>query len=221
MIEKQERLACTGLVTKSAPVPLVGVSVEAWVRDIGARVVITQKYRNQEDTPIEAVYVFPLDEGVAVCGFEALIDDVHVVGRVKKREEAFEEYDDALAAGHGAYLLDQEKPDVFTASIGNVPPGKEVTVRVSYVTELCCEGEALQFVIPTTVAPRYAPRVDQKGVGCPPAEALNPPVAWSVPYGLSLLIHLDMSSAVRTVESPTHPISVDLDGMTGESDLGV
>ncbi|MBI2837254.1 MAG: VWA domain-containing protein [Acidobacteria bacterium] len=220
MIDNQECLACTGLVTTSAPVPLVGVSVEAWVRDIGARVTVTQKYRNQEDKPIEAVYIFPLDEGAAVCGFEALIDNVRVLGRVKEREEAFEEYDDALEAGHGAYLLDQEKPDVFTASIGNVPPGKEVTVRVSYVTELGCEGDSLQFVIPTTVAPRYAPRVDRKGVGRPPAEALNPPIAWNVPYGLSLLIHLDMSSAVRAIESPTHPISVDLDGMTGTVRLG-
>lgn len=35
--------------------------------------------------------------------------------------------DDAIASGHGAYLVEQskEQEDVFTASIGNLPPGRK------------------------------------------------------------------------------------------------
>src|SRR5262245_23353882 len=96
-----------------AAVPLEGVRIEARIRDYCARVTVSQRYRNTESRPLEAVYVFPLDEGAAVCGFEALIGETHVVGRVKEREQAFADYDDAIAAGHGAYLLDQDRPDVF------------------------------------------------------------------------------------------------------------
>ena len=88
--------------------------MNALVTSASARVTIAQRYRNQERQPIEAVYVFPLDEGAAVCGFEAVTNGVHYVGEVRPRDEAFRVYDEALLAGHGAYLLDEERPDVFT-----------------------------------------------------------------------------------------------------------
>jgi hypothetical protein len=202
----------TGLLVDNQPIPLQGVKIDATLTDVCTRVTIIQHYRNLESHPVEAVYVFPLDETAAVCGFEAIIDDVHVVGKVTERDEAFATYDDALAAGHGAYLLDQERPDVFTASIGNIPPGKRVLIKITYVTELGFEGDALRFVLPTTVSPRYAPAEDRTGLGRPPAEAVNPPVAWRVPYGLELTVQLDMPSDISGLESPSHALATELHG---------
>ena len=124
---------------------------------------------NRESTPIEAVYVFPLDDGAAVCGFEAVVDGTLVVGEVQERDKAFEMYDDAMESGHGAFLLDEERPDVFQASIGNLAPGKEVMVKLTYVTELTVNDGSLRFAIPTTVSPRYAPAEDRTGTGRPPS----------------------------------------------------
>ena len=150
-----------------------------------ARVTFTQRYRNQESTPVEAVYVFPLDEGAAVCGFAAVVDGVRYEGVVKPREEAFAAYDDAMAAGHGAFLLDEERPDVFTASIGNLAPGAEAQIELTYVAELACEDDSIRFTLPTTVSPRYAPREDQGGVGRPPPRSSILLAVDEVPYGLS------------------------------------
>ena len=147
------------------PIPLDHVRVEAHVVDAAARVTIRQSYRNLETVPLEVVYVFPLDEGAAVCGFEATVDGVRYVGRAMERDEAFKEYDDALEAGHGGFLLDEERADVFTASLGNLKPGSDVELSITYVTELAAEGEAVRFTLPTTVSPRYAPAADQTGVG--------------------------------------------------------
>src|SRR4029453_10439509 len=106
--------ARSGLFTTSAaPVPLAGVAIDTEISNVCARVVVTQRYVNREATPIEAVYVFPLDEGAAVCGFEAIVDGTLVVGEVKQRDEAFRMYDDAMARGDGGFLLDEERPDVF------------------------------------------------------------------------------------------------------------
>jgi Ca-activated chloride channel family protein len=220
MMPEQSEEIRGGLLAEGKPIPLHGVSVEAFLKDFCARVIVSQRYRNVESVPIEAVYVFPLDEAAAVCGFEARIDNVHVVGEVKERDAAFEDYDEALLAGQGAYLLDQERPDVFTASIGNVPPGKEVMIRITYVAELDAAGDQLRFAIPTTVSPRYAPSEDLRGIGRTPAEALNPPLAWRVPYGLTLSVSLDMPSPIRAVESPSHPIGVEFAGTQGVVRLG-
>lgn len=210
---EQPAPARSGLfTTKAAPVPLAGVSIDAEISSFCARVAVTQRYVNRESGPIEAIYVFPLDEGAAVCGFEAVIDGTLVVGEVKEREEAFRMYDDAMERGDGAFLLDEERPDVFQASIGNLPPGKEVLVKLTYVTELAVAGRGLRFSIPTTVSPRYAPAEDRAGVGRPDSEALNPPKAWRVPYGLELSLRLAMTGAISRVESPSHPISVVMNG---------
>jgi hypothetical protein len=97
-----------GLFTTTAePVPLTGVSIDVEITTFCGRVVVTQRYVNRESTPIEATYLFPLDEGAAVCGFEALIDGTLVVGEVKERDEAFRQYDDAIERGDGAFLLDE------------------------------------------------------------------------------------------------------------------
>ena len=157
MIE-QPTTTWAGLFTRElVAVPLSGVSIEAEISGFCARVEVTQRYMNGDSTPIEVVYVFPLDEGAAVCRFEAIVDGTLIVGEVKGRDEAFEIYDEAMERGDGAFLLDEERPDVFQASVGNLPPGKEVLLRLTYVTELMVDGNGLRFSIPTTVSPRYAP----------------------------------------------------------------
>jgi Ca-activated chloride channel family protein len=187
------------------------VDVRAEITGAHARVTCTQRYRNQELQPVEAVYVFPLDESAAVCSFAAVVGGVRYEGVVKPREDAFAVYDDAIAEGHGAFLLDEERPDVFTASIGNLAPGAEVQIELTYVTELPLEDDSIRFTLPTTVSPRYAPRQDQVGIGRPPADVLNPPRLAGVPYGLSFTARVGTQGSVRRIESPSHPISVDLD----------
>jgi len=200
-----------GLCTRTSQIPLEHVDVRAEITGAHARVTCTQCYRNQEPQPVEAVYVFPLDESAAVCGFAAVVGGVRYEGVVKEREAAFAAYDDAIAAGHGAFLLDEERPDVFTASIGNLAPGAEVQIELTYVAELPVEDESIRFTLPTTVSPRYAPGEDRVGIGRPAAEVLNPPRLPNVPYGLSFTAKVATQGGIRRIESPSHPISVALD----------
>ncbi len=48
-----------------------------------------------------------MDPKAAVSGFWAEIDNNRVEGVVKEKEEAKNTYDDAIASGHGAYLLEE------------------------------------------------------------------------------------------------------------------
>src|SRR5262249_3690709 len=133
--------------------------------------------------------------------------------------EAFRAYDDAMERGDGAFLLDEERPDVFQASIGNLPPGKDVLLKLTYVAELAIEGGCIRFSLPTTVSPRYAPAVDRVGIGRPDADTLNPPVEWSVPYGLDLSVRLAMSGSISRIASPSHPVAVTINGREAEVTL--
>uniref|UniRef100_A0A3B5AK68 Poly [ADP-ribose] polymerase n=1 Tax=Stegastes partitus TaxID=144197 RepID=A0A3B5AK68_9TELE len=143
-----------GLLDSSGQqLPLQAVHVKCKLMDLLSQVIIFQKYTNQSSVPIEAKYVFPLDDSAAVCGFEAFINGKHVVGQVKEKETARKEYRQAVAAGHGAYLMDQDAPDVFTISVGNLPPGATVLIKVTFVSELIVRDGTIQFSLPGSVAP--------------------------------------------------------------------
>ncbi|HBQ16837.1 MAG TPA: hypothetical protein DEF51_38785, partial [Myxococcales bacterium] len=203
-----------GLFAGARAVPLEGVKIEAVMRGPCVEVTVTQRYRNAEPDPIEAVYAFPLEEGAAVCGFAAKVGERLVRGRVEERDKAFEIYDDAMMEGHGAYLLDQERPDIFRASVGNLNPGQAVELQIRYVTLARREGEATRLQIPTTISPRYVPAsspkdVGEAEVGEPDAEVVNPERWPRVPYGLSLSVDVQ-TAGLRRVESPSHPVRATL-----------
>ncbi|PWA26202.1 hypothetical protein CCH79_00013719, partial [Gambusia affinis] len=72
---------------------------------------------------------------------------------VKEKETARKEYKQAIAKGHGAYLMDQDAPDVFTISVGNLPPGATVLIKVIFVSELVVRDGSILFSLPGSVAP--------------------------------------------------------------------
>ncbi|CAG8707221.1 25616_t:CDS:2, partial [Gigaspora rosea] len=153
----------------SYPVPLQDVSVDANIVDMIAETTVCQTYKNVEQNTIEAIYKFPLHEAAAVCGFEAEIDGKRKVkGIVKEAKQAAKEYDEAIQQGHGAYLLEEELPDIFQCSIGNITAGQ---------TKL----------IPDVVS--YTEKTD---------------------YYLKLAITCRMTSAIQSIESPSHHISTEL-----------
>jgi Ca-activated chloride channel homolog len=139
------------------PVPLLGVAIGGEVFGAHARLVVRQRYRNAEAQPIEAIYTFPLPSDAVLVGFAMECDGRRLLGEVKEREEAFKVYDEAITRGHGAALLDQERRNVFTANVGNLLPGEETVIEVTYVQRLAADEGALRLMIPTLVAPRYIP----------------------------------------------------------------
>ena len=66
--------------------PLKSVHVRAQLVDLAGQVVVLQEYHNELNEPIEAKYVFPLEDGAVVCGFEAFINGKHIIGEIRTFE---------------------------------------------------------------------------------------------------------------------------------------
>lgn len=201
-------------------VPLLGVDVRAEVVAGHAAAVVRQRYRNDEAKPIEAVYTFPLPSKAVLTGFSMTAAGRRIEGEVHEREDAFRRYDDAITAGHGGALLEQERPNVFTASVGNLLPGEETIIEVQYVEPLLADEGAVRWSIPTLVAPRYIPGAsggDRTAHGVvdptdrvPDADRISPPIG-EVSYGLALDLTFDLGVALE-VESPSHAVVVEHHG---------
>jgi len=79
-------------------------------------------------------------------------------GLVQERAEARQQYQQALQEGRRTALMEQERDDVFTVQVGNLPPGEEVCVEISYSERLpFLENGSCELRLPTVVAPRYIP----------------------------------------------------------------
>ena len=94
-------------------IALRGVRLRSVLAGLAEKTTLEQTFVNREPQAIEAVYTFPLPEGAAVCGFEVVFFDKVFTGVVEESDRAIRQYDDAIAEGDGAYLLEQHRPDVF------------------------------------------------------------------------------------------------------------
>nr|XP_046246259.1 von Willebrand factor A domain-containing protein 5A-like isoform X2 [Scatophagus argus] len=190
---------CGLLTANKEPVPLKSVEVEVEVRDHVATVVSTLNYENKEDKPLEAVFVFPLPGDAAVCHFSATIGQTQIVAEVKEKQEARDEYDDALSSGQQAFLLEEsdQSPDVFSMSVGSLRPGESASIRLEYVTELDVQADdGLRFCLPAVLNPRYQPQ----GSEGPSVQVTSVPASL-VPYTLAFSARVSSPRPVSKVES--------------------
>ncbi|EPQ09848.1 von Willebrand factor A domain-containing protein 5A [Myotis brandtii] len=150
---------CYGLLTRQKePVPLKSISVTLSIREFVAGVSATLNYENEGKDPLEAFFVFPMDEDSAVHSFEALVDGKKIVAELQEKSEARTNYENAISQGHQAFLLeeDDQAGDIFSCNVGNLPPGSKAALTLKYVQELPLEADgALRYVLPAILNPRY------------------------------------------------------------------
>ncbi|XP_057185506.1 von Willebrand factor A domain-containing protein 5A-like isoform X10 [Triplophysa rosa] len=191
---------CCGLVTKEKlPVPLKSISVEVQVKGHVATVTSTLQYVNEEERPLEALFVFPLPADAAVCHFSAKIGEHEIVAELKEKQTARDQYDDAVSSGQQAFLLEEseESSDVFKLSVGCLSPGQNAAISITYITELSVQADhALRFCLPAVLNPRYTPAGSAAGIVSEISSVCD-----SVPYTLTLSVHVSSPKPISKLES--------------------
>src|ERR1700674_2660580 len=167
-------------------VPLRHTSIKTEISGFVARTEVTQEFENILPDAVEAIYVFPLPHGSAVDGMTMKVGEREVRAVIKEREEARKIYEQARNAGHTAALLDQERPNIFTQSVTNIPPNGKVQITISVIEMLKYEAGTYEFAFPLVVGPRYIPGAPtapaEQGTMAntnqvPDASRISPPVA--------------------------------------------
>lgn len=80
-----------------------------------------------------------------------------IIGSVKEKHKAKENYNAAVERGETAGLLEQgPTSDVFMTSLGNIPAGEKISVTLTYIGELKHDAgiDGIRFTIPTRISPR-------------------------------------------------------------------
>ena len=138
-----------------AELPLLHTDVDAELTGHIAQVSVVQTFRNDAEEPLEVTYRFPLPENAAVSQMRMVVDGRVIESRIMTREGARATYEQAKDDGHAAALLEQERRNIFTQSLANIPPGEEIDVEIEYVQTLSYDAGLYEFVFPMVIGPRY------------------------------------------------------------------
>ncbi|KAF2458771.1 von Willebrand factor type A domain-containing protein [Lineolata rhizophorae] len=194
---------------KRTYLPQVALQSHTRVLSTASRTHLTQTFVNpSKDKGIKEVrYMFPLVDGVSVVGFSCKVEDRVIKGVVKEKEKARQDYQDAVASGQTAGLLEQlpDASDVFTTTIGNVPPGAALVAEITYLGELKHDAEVdgIRFTIPTAIAPRY---------GSYPGDLTQSDATPARGEAIKITVDAIMAenSFIKEMQSPSHPIAVSM-----------
>jgi len=207
--------------------PLKHTKVDAKIAGNVSQVEVTQTFSNPFEEPLEAVYVFPLPDEAAVSDMEITIGDRIIKGKIKKREEAQEIYEQARRQGRTAGLLEQERANIFTQSLANIKPGEQIDVTIRYSDSLKFESGNYEFVFPMVVGPRYIPgtQIDSSSDTdqVPDASRITPPVlkpGTRSGHDIEVTVDIDAGVPVQNLRSPSHQIRIKRRGRAFRVQLG-
>jgi Ca-activated chloride channel homolog len=181
---------------------LTRVSATGRLNGLLFELTVEQHYRNPGSTNIEAVYTFPLPSDAVLLDLDVRLGERTLTGVVVEKRKAEARYEEALAQGDSAAMLERATDGVYTVNLGNLLAGEEALIRYRYVQLLRFEHGSVRLTVPTVIAPRY---------GDPAAAGLQlhqtPVNELYAEYPLSLTLALDGAIAAGTIASPTHPIA--------------
>lgn len=207
--------------TGNEALPLKSTRADVTISGVIADVVVTQVYRNEGETPIEARYVFPASSRAAVYALRLRVGDRVVDAQIREKQQARAEFAHAKREGKSAALLEQQRPNVFTMAIANVMPGDEIAVDLRYTETLVPTEGTYRFVFPTVVGPRYNGSADGstggEGAAAAPTES-HKRDAWiaqpftragvAAKHAFALQARVVAPLPIASISSPTHPIAM-------------
>ncbi len=197
--------------------PLKEVKVGCSIAGNCSCTVVEQRFSNDYAQPLEAVHIFPLPENGALVEMELIAGDITVRAECRERKEAEQVFAQARSDGHRAALVTQERDDVHTLRVTNLPPKTEVSVRMVIVERLEVVDGSFRWRFPTTIAPRFLTGNPQSHEGSgslpdtdavPDASRLQPPLR--LEGGTPLQLEVEIEGPVTNLSCSLHAIQMSL-----------
>lgn len=212
------------------PALILNSDFNVQVSGLFAQTRLTREFKNTSDRWQEGLFVFPLPEKATVYGLVMTVGERRVVGRLEPKEKARKTYEKAKSSGQHAATVEQQRSNLFTSKIANIPPGETIRVEIQYQQPVSYRQGEFELRLPTTLTPRYIPGEpavetpkDWKAGWAMPTEQV--PDAHEIsPFTVRpedvdrqshrATIELDIESGfpLAEVTSPSHSLHADIDG---------
>ncbi|MBI3865328.1 MAG: VWA domain-containing protein [Planctomycetia bacterium] len=190
IIEQHRRIVLPRPNPRPTPVPsaycIRSVDVQAAIKDQAAKVQISQVFRNTGSATLEAQFMFPMPENVAISGLTLLVDGRELAGRLLKKDEARHIYEEIVRRQRDPALLEYMGQGMFQTSVFPIPAQAERTVEIRYTQLLKKENGLIDFLLP----------IGSTKHSNKPVETLN------------VTVRVEAGDQIKTVYSPTHQLEI-------------
>jgi Ca-activated chloride channel homolog len=137
--------------------PLKAVQCEFLVEGGLAQVTVTQVFFQENKVPLDCLYQFPLPADASVYACEVMINDRVIRAKVEEREAARKLVKQKKAEGRRTALVESERENLFTLSLGNLQPEDLIEVQLAYIQPLRGSAGSLSMTVPFCPGLRYIP----------------------------------------------------------------
>jgi Ca-activated chloride channel family protein len=169
---------------------------------------VTQHFTNPSSASVEVIYTFPMPPDATLLRVDVQMEGKRLSGKIVAKAEANVTYEETLSEGDAAILLERAHDGNYVLSLGNLAPGENCSVEISYAHMLAFEQDSLRIRIPTVIAPRYG---DPHSSGrLLPHQVPTTDLLAEYEFALELRLHGQLAKS--RVASPSHPISIDPTG---------
>ena len=192
--------------------PLVAAKLRVDAGGGLARVVLEQTFENPYEDTLRVTYKMPLPVDGAVSGYAFRIGTRTITGRVDRKETARARFEAAILQGKTAALLEQNKADIFTQEIGNIPPRQTIVCEITVDQRLAWKPEGeWELRFPTVIGPRYiGANVTAEDRRASHVELADGSVRGRVHLEVKIT---DAITQGRRAESPSHALQTRGDGV--------
>lgn len=173
-----------------SPLAIKSQRVSVELKDQLARTHIEQVFVSHADRPLEATYVFPIPDGVAIGEFAMWMNGKKVTGEVLEADKARAIYESIVARVRDPGLLEYAGQRLLRCRVFPIPPRGEQKIEIEYGEVTKIEGGVGRYTYPLATGGKSTRLKDD----------------------LSLRVRLTSKVAIKTVYSPTHKVSVDRKG---------
>ena len=165
---------------------VTSLTVDAVLEGQVAQVQISQEFQNTSHRTIEASFVFPIPQDVAIERLTLMVDDKEYEAKLLPREEARSIYEGYIRRNQDPALLEWLGSGMFRTSVFPIPPGQRRMVTIRY-SQLCRQYRGLtEWNLPLRNA-QYTSKTLQ---------------------GLKVNLVIKSEQDIKSVYSPTHTLGV-------------
>lgn len=136
----------------------VDIKANIEINGLVAYAEIKQTFINPYNIALAGKYQFPLPENSAVKQLKIKIGDVEILGEIMEKKAAKAFYQKAKRQGRKASLVEQQRPNLFTNNIANIPAQSTVVVTLKLIMPVSFSLGKFNLRLPLALTDRYQPK---------------------------------------------------------------
>jgi hypothetical protein len=144
--------------------------------------------------------MFPVDPSACITSFKATFGESEIIGVVKEKEEAKQDYEKGLREGREVAYgeIDAKSRDIMNLKIGNVPPKTTVKLTISFMQTLDVSLNVFwRLCVQAFIWPRYInDATSVRPASCQPGH-----------FSWTFKVELKSSKKIAYHHSPSHKLN--------------